>query len=175
MRVSKTLAAILLSLPVFAIAAGAAAQQMKIGYVDLQRALNESDAGKRAKERFKTQVDKLQGDLKKQKDQLDSLKEQLEKKASVMKEDDARDMQKDYEKKLRDFERNYKDSQGELQQKDNELTVELLKELQGVIEQFGKEGGYSIILEQSSSSVLYGSPELDLTEQVITRYNARKH
>ena len=174
MRGSKTLAAILLSLPVLATAAGAAAQQMKIGYVDLQRALNESDAGKRAKERFKTQVDKLQGDLKKQKDQLDSLKEQLEKKASVMKEDDARDMQKDYEKKLRDFERNYKDSQGELQQKDNELTVELLKELQGVIEQFGKEGGYSIILEQSSSSVLYGSPELDLTEQIIARYNARK-
>jgi len=174
MRVSKTLAAILLSLPLLAIAAGATAQQIKIGYVDLQRALNESDAGKRAKERFKTQVDKLQGDLKKQKDQLDSLKDQLEKKASVMKEDDARDMQKDYEKKLRDFERNYKDSQGELQQKDNELTVELLKELQGVIEQFGKEGGYSIILEQSSSSVLYGSPELDLTEQIIARYNARK-
>ena len=119
-------------------------------------------------------MDKLQADLKKQKDQLDSLKDQLEKKASVMKEDDARDMQKDYEKKLRDFERNYKDSQAELQQKDNELTVELLKELQGVIEQFGKEGGYSIILEQSSSSVLYGSPELDLTEQIIARYNARK-
>ena len=90
-----------------------------------------------------------------------------------MKEEEARNLQKDYERKLRDFERSYKDSQGELQQKDNELTVELLKELQGVIEQFGKENGYSMILEQSSSSVLYGSPELDLTEQVIARYNAR--
>ena len=120
------------------------------------------------------QVDRLQVDLKKKKDQLDSLKEQLEKKASVMKEAEAREMQKDYEKRLRDFERSYKDSQGELQQKDNELTVELLKELQGVIEEFGKEGGYSIILEQSSSSVLYGSPELDVTEQIIARYNARR-
>ena len=43
-----------------------------------------------------------------------------------------------------------------------------------MIEEFGKESGYSIILEQSSSSVLYGAPELDLTEQVIARYNARK-
>jgi outer membrane protein len=74
----------------------------------------------------------------------------------------------------RDFERSYKDSQAELQQKDNELTIELLKELQGVIEAFGKENGYSIILEQSSSSVLYGAPELDLTEQIIARYNARR-
>jgi len=173
MRLAQTLATALLMLPLF-VAAGATAQQLKIGYVDLQRALNESDAGKAAKERFKVQVDRLQNDLKKKKDQLDSLKDQLEKKSSVMKEDEARNLQKDYEKKLRDFERDYKDSQGELQQKDNELTVELLKELQGVIEQFGKEGSYSIILEQSSSSVLYGSPELDLTEQVIARYNARK-
>ena len=105
---------------------------------------------------------------------MDGLREQLEKKTSVMKEDEARNMQKDYERKLRDFERSYKDSQGELQRKDNELTVEMLKELQVVIERFGKENGYSMILEQSSSSVLYGSPELDLTEQIIARYNARK-
>ena len=173
MHSSKTLALALLLMPVLALPARAAAQ-LRIGYVDLQRALNESDAGKRAKDRFKVQVDKLQGELKKQKDQLDGLKEQLEKKASVMKEDEARNLQKDYERKLRDFERTYKDSQGELQQKDNELTVELLKELQGVIEEFGKEGGYSMILEQSSSSVLYGAPDLDLTDQVIARYNARK-
>jgi outer membrane protein len=170
MKLSKTLVLAL----VLATATGAVAQQVKIGYVDLQRALNESTAGKAAKERFKVQVDKLQNDLKKKKDQLDALKEQLEKKASVMKEEEARNLQKDYERKARDFERAYKDSQSELQQKDNELTVDLLKELQGVIEQFGKENNYSIILEQSSSSVLYGAPELDLTDQIITRYNARK-
>lgn len=156
------------------LASAAGAQQFKIGYVDLQRALNESDAGKAAKERFKVQVDRLQVDLKKKKDALDSMKEQLEKKASVMKDEEARNLEKDYQKKLRDFERAYKDSQGELQQKDSELTVELLKELQVVIEEFGKEQGFSMILEQSSSSVLYGAPDLDLTEQVIARYNARK-
>lgn len=147
---------------------------MKFGYVDLQRALNESEAGKAAKERFKVQVDRLQVDLKKKKDALDSMKEQLEKKASVMKPEEARNLESDYQKKLRDFERAYKDSQGELQQKDNELTVELLKELQVVIEQFGKDEGYSMIFEQSSSSVLYGAANLDLTEQIISRYNARK-
>src|SRR5437762_1575327 len=87
----------------------------KIGYVDLQRALNESDAGKRAKEEFKVQVDKLQGSLKKQKDDIDSLKEQLEKKALVMKEEERANLEDDYRKKLRDFERNYKDSQADLQ------------------------------------------------------------
>jgi len=163
-----------LTLALLCTLAATARADLKLGYVDLQRALNESDAGKAAKERFKVQVDRLQVDLQKKKDALDGMKEQLEKKASVMKPEEARNLETDYQKKLRDFERAYKDSQGELQQKDNELTVELLKELQVVIEQFGKEQGYSIILEQSSSSVLYGAPDLDLTEQIIARYNARK-
>jgi outer membrane protein len=169
----RTTLAVALSL-LGALALPVRADSLKIGYVDLQRALNESTAGKAAKEKFKGQVDRLQTDLKKKKDALDAMKEQLEKKSSVMKDDQASDMEKNYQRQLRDFERAYKDSQGELQQKDNELTVQLLKELQGVIEQFGKENGYSIILEQSSSSVLYGAPELDLTDQIIARYNAKK-
>lgn len=151
----------------------ASAQDIKIGYVDLQRALNDSEAGKKAKEEFKKQVDKLQVDLKKQKDQLDSLKDRLEKKALVMKEDERREMEKDYQRKLRDFERNYKDSQGELQLKDNELTRDLLQELQAVIAEYGKKGNYTVILELSSSSVLYGDPKVDLTDQIIAAYNKR--
>src|SRR6185369_11536277 len=58
MKVSKTLALALLLMPLLALPARAAAQ-LKIGYVDLQRALNESEAGKKAKDRFKVQVDKL--------------------------------------------------------------------------------------------------------------------
>ena len=72
---------------------------------------------------------------------------------------------------MRDFERSYKDSQAELQQRDNELTADLLKEMQVVIAIFGEEGGYMLILEQASSSVLYGAPEIDLTDQIIKAYN----
>jgi outer membrane protein len=155
-------------------AATASAQELKIGYVDLQHALNESEAGKRAKEDFKKQVDKLQNDLKHQKDQLDTLKDQLEKKSLVMKEEERRNMEKDYQRKLRDFERAYKDSQGELQSKDNELTAQLLKELQGVISEYGRAENYSLILETSSGGVLYGSPQLDLTDKIIEAYNKKK-
>jgi outer membrane protein len=151
----------------------ASAQEIKIGYVDLQRALNESEAGRKAKEDFKKQVDKLQVDLKKQKDELDGLKNRLEKKALVMKEDERREMEKEYQRKLRDFERNYKDSQGELQLKDNELTRDLLQQLQVVIAEYGKNGNYTVILELSSSSVLYGDPKVDLTDQIIAAYNKR--
>jgi outer membrane protein len=156
------------------LATSSVAQEIKIGYVDLQRALNDSAAGQKAKEEFKRQVDRLQVDLKKQKEELESLKEQLEKKALVMKEEDRRNLEKDYQKRLRDFERSYKDSQDELQLKDNELTNKLLKQLQEVIIDYGKREGYTVILEQSSSTVLYGNPAADLTDKIIKEYDERK-
>jgi outer membrane protein len=153
----------------------AVAQGMpKIGYVDLQRALNESESGKRAKEEFKVQVDRLQGSLKKQKDEIEGLKEQLEKKSVVMKEQERGNLEEDYRKKLRDFERNYKDSQADLQQKDNELTGGIIKELQEVIRDYGARDNYTLILESTSSAVLYGAKGADLTDDIIREYNTQR-
>jgi outer membrane protein len=144
----------------------------KIGYVDLQRALNESESGKKAKEEFKVQVDKLQAQLKKQKDEIDNLKEQLEKKALVMKEEERTNLEDDYRKKMRDFERNYKDSQTDLQKKDNELTGGIIKDLQDIIRAYGEREGYTLILEATNSAVLYGAKGADLTDPVMQQYNS---
>jgi len=170
----KAIGALLVAL---ALAGSALAQEPKIGYVDLQRALNESAAGKKAKEEVKVQVDKLQVDLKKQRDEIDRLKEQIEKKSLVLKEEERRNLEKDYEKRLRDFERAYKDSQAELQTKDNELTGSILRELQEVIHDVGEREGFLLILEASSNVVLFGAKSADLTERIIEVYNTsrKKH
>lgn len=164
-------AVIALSL-VLALAGTASAQELKIGYVDLQRALNESDAGKRAKEDFRGQLEKLQGDLKRKKDELDRMKEQIEKKAAVLKDEERRNMEKDFQRKVRDFERSYKDSQAELQGKDGEMTARILSELQEIIQDFGREEDFTLILE-ASNNVLYGATSADLTDRVISAYNQR--
>jgi len=156
------------------LATAAVAETPKIGYVDLQRALNESDAGKRAKEEFKSQVDKLQGGLKRQKEDLERMKDQLEKKGLVMKEQERAKLEEEYRRKLRDFERSYKDSQADLQRKDNELTGAILKELQDIIRAYGEREGYTVILEATSSAVLYGSRSADLTDTVMQEYNRRR-
>ena len=155
------------------VATAALAEDVKIGYVDLQRALNESDAGKRAKEEFKVEVDKLQARLKKQKDDIDHMKEQLEKKSLVVKEEERGNLEEEYRRKLRDFERNYKDSQADLQRKDTELTGAIIKDLQEVIRDYGERQGYTVILENSSNAVLYGAKSADLTDQIIQQYNGK--
>ena len=53
------------------------AEEIKLGYVDLQRALNDSEAGKTAKEKFKGEVDKAEQSLEKRKNEVEKLKESL--------------------------------------------------------------------------------------------------
>ncbi len=154
----KVLFAMLLSLAVVGSAAtSVSAQDVRIGVINLQRALNESNSGKKAKARFKEQIDRIQSDLERKKNEVDGLKDQLAKKALVMKEEERRNLEKEYQQKLREFERAYEDSQGELQLKDAELTRDLVKELQIVIQDYGRRGGYTVILEQAGRWLLYGA------------------
>jgi len=156
-------------------AAVASAQEIKIATVDLQRTLNECDSGKRAKEEFKGEVDKLQASLQKQKEDLERIKVDAEKKASVLKDEERKNIEKDYQRRLRDFQRTYKDSQAELQARDNELTAEILREIQEVLIEYGLKSPYNLILEASNTGVvLYGTKNLDITDQIIEAYNAKR-
>lgn len=151
----------------------AAQSSLKLGYVDLQRALNESVAGKRAKEDFKAELERMEQKLESRKKEVERLREELEKKGLLLREEERETLERDYRQKLRDFERLYKDSQQELQIKDRELTGRILEELRMVLQEIGEQGNYTLILEGNNTVVLYGSKAIDLTETVINTYNQR--
>jgi outer membrane protein len=150
----------------------ARAESIKIGHVDLQRALNDSQAGKNASAEFKIEVEKQQATLKRQKADIDNLKKELEKKPLVMKQGERKDLEEDYREKLRDFERTYKDSQSDLQRKDKEMTDVIIKDLEQIIQHYGEREAYTLILE-ARSETLYGSPSIgdDLTPKIIEEYD----
>ena len=102
------------------------AADLKIGVVDLQRALNESKEGRRAKEQFKVEFERLQESLKSEKDELDRMKQDLEKKSLVLKEDQRQSLAEEFERKRRDLRRKLEDSDADLRKKDSELTGKIL-------------------------------------------------
>lgn len=151
----------------------AAGADFKIGAVDLQRALNESSSGKKAKDQFKGEFEKMQDGLKREKEQLDHLKDDLDKKSAVLNDDQRKIKMEDFERRRRDLRRKLEDADAELRKKDQELTGSILKDLAVVIQEIGEREGYTVILENSSSSVLYGSKSIDITDSVIKAFNAK--
>ena len=165
MRQRLIIGAVLLALA----AAVPARAETKLAYVDVQRALNECDAGKKAKADFRVQIERLESRLQKQQTEVQSLKDELEKKGMLMKDDERRNLEDQYGRKLRDFERDYKDSKDELEKKDNEVTGAIVKDLARIIRTIGERDGFTMVMEKGS--ILWGASGIDITDEVIRNYN----
>ena len=145
--------------------------QMKIGFIDVQRAISESQAGKRAKDRFQAQVKKAEADLLKEKQELERLKSELDKKGPLLKEDERRNLEGDLQRRYVNYQRTMTDQQQELRQKEGEMTGDILKELEKIVNEVGKAEKFTLILERSQ--ILYSDQAIDITTKVIDVYNSR--
>lgn len=151
-----------------------AEKTVKIGYVDLQKALNESDAGKEAKVVFNKRVEELQKTLDEKQGELKKLKEEMEKQKGLLTSEAREEKEKTYQQKQKELQRLAKDSQEELQQKDMEMTKKILIDLRDVIKKLGSDEGYTLIVEKAESFVLYASEGVEITDKVIKIYNKAK-
>jgi outer membrane protein len=158
-------AAVLLAL----FAAAPARAEMKLAYVDVQRALNECEAGKGAKAQFRVQVQGVEQKLQREQNEVASLKDELEKKGMLMKPEQRQSLQDEYINKAKNFERNYKDSKDDLERKDQEMTGKIIHDIAEVIRDVGEKNGYTMVMEKGS--ILWGTPGIDITDQVIRTYN----
>lgn len=148
--------------------------EVKIAYVDMQRALNFCEAGKEAKKQMTLEVEKMQKNFAGKQKDLEKLKEDLEKRASVMNESVRREREQEYQKKLRDLQILQRDYQEELRQKDRELTDRILKNLEQIIKKMGEAGKYTVILEKNQPTIIYIGGAIDLTEEVIKTADNQK-
>ena len=153
--------------------ASPASADVKIGVVDMQRALNECNAGKKAKDQVRSKFERAQNELKSQRESLDRQREAYDKKALVLKEDERRNLEKDLEVKSLDFKRKYEDYQRDLKRTDAELTSGIVEQLYGIVGQLAKEKGYTVVMETSAGALVYADPSTDVTDEVIKRHNSR--
>lgn len=153
--------------------AGVARAELRIAVVDLQRALNECDAGKKAKEQVKAKFEKAQNQLKKEREDLDKARDEFEKQAILLKDDDRRNRERELENRTLDFKRKYEDMQRDLKRTDGELTSGIIEQLYGIVSDYGKAQGYTLVLE-ASSGLLYADKALDITDAIVKIQNSGK-
>jgi outer membrane protein len=150
------------------------AETIKIGIIDLAKALNESEAGKKAKSDLEALIKSKQSLIDEKAKKVENLKSELEKQAALISQEAKKAKEEELEKALRDYQRTVSDAQAEVQKKEGEFTNEILKELRNVINSFAQEESYSIILEKAEGVVLYSSQNMDITDKVIKKYNEMK-
>ncbi len=146
---------------------------LKLGYVNLQKALSLSIAGKSAADKLKEDRDSVLVEIKEKEEELKLMQEQLSKQASVLTEDALKEKREEFRKKMKDYERFRTDSVQEWERRKKELEEKILIELVKVVQGLGEEKGFSIIFAREQG-ILYASDSVDLTDEIIERYDAKQ-
>jgi outer membrane protein len=150
------------------------AADLKVAYVDIQRAINECNAGKEAKKVITKDVEKIQRLGADKQKELQAMKESLDKQVLMLTPEARANKEKEYQTKLRDFQRWADDTQNEMRQKQMETERTISSGLIKVIQKLGAEEGYTFILEKNETIVLYASKAIDVTDRVIKAFDAQK-
>ena len=151
------------------LAGAAAAAEMKVGVVTLDRLMQESPQGKAVAEALQSEFGEKQRELVSQQKTLRELEEKLNRDRAVMSEQEradieerARTLQQRYQRRLQEVEDDYNSRRGkEL----GNLQRVIVREVQA----HAKEGGYDMVI---GAGVLWASPAADLTPAVLKRLEA---
>jgi len=147
------------------------AAEPKIGSVDIQRAVNDCNAGKEAKKAIIKEVERLQRLAAEKQKELQTLKESLDKPNPLLKSEARVTKEKEFQNKLREFQRWGEDNQKEINRKRMELERNIATGLLKVIQEIGTDEGFNLILEKNEAIVLFAVRSIDLTERVIKVYD----
>jgi len=165
----------LLALPLLAALlpfAPVARADSKVAFVDLQRALNEVADGRQAKAKLKKEFDQRQKKLDDQQEELKRLQADLQAKGDAMSDDARRKAQSDMDQKLMDVSRMYAQMQKELNQKEHDATKGIFAKMSSLIKTIAEAESVTMVFEKTDSGLLYAQPSLDLTNELIRRYNS---
>lgn len=153
-------------------AAPAAAQAAKFGVIDTQRIVLESQTGKTALEQLKTLQEAKEGEVRAKQQELTDLRNRIAEGRLSLSEDRLAGMQDELELKARELRRMQEDAAAELEKRQNEVLGGIEKQVLPIINEVGRNSGYTLIFKKFESGLIYVDPSADLTEQVIQRLDS---
>ncbi len=169
MTTALRLAALALALA----SAPAARAEQKLGYVDFQRAIKEVEEGKATGAALKKEADEKQRQLNARMDELRRLQEDFQKQAQILTPEARAAKAAEVERKTMETQETYMKLQQELSAKERDAMRPLADRLTAVAKEIAETDGFTMIFDRESAGLVYAPASLDLTNELIRKYNAK--
>jgi outer membrane protein len=161
--VMAQLALVMASAPVFA-------QELKIGFVNIGRLISESPQAAEAMESLQEEFAPRQREIIALQNEFKEKQAQMERDREVMGADERQNLDRELRKEERDLSRNQQEFTEDINLRRNESLGKLQRELLRQVQIFAGQEKYDLVL--SSDGVLFASPIIDVTEQVLSGLKA---
>ena len=147
------------------------AVDFKMAIVDLQKALQSVDSGKKARVTLEKEFNDMKKKLEEEEKAIQKMSEDFKKQSLVLNEETRGKKQSELQERLLRYRELFGKSQMEIQTRERELTEPIVKKLRSVVENMGAQRGYTMILEKNENGILFSKAQDDLTEDVIKAFN----
>lgn len=142
----------------------------KFAYLDMQKAIQSVEQGKKAKKELETEFNVKKKKLEAKEKDLKEMGDDLEKKAMALSDDARARKQREFQEEMLKYQKMVAQSQQEIQGRERELTAPILEKMRTVIEKLAQDEGFTMIFEKNEQSVIWAKKEVDITDKVIAYF-----
>jgi outer membrane protein len=147
---------------------------VKVGIVDLSQAINATEEGKAAREEMQRKQREAQQQVQPLVDQHKTLEDEVKNKRYVLSDEALFAKQADLLELRNKIESKLKELEGQLKIDQGRLEAPLITKLREIVQEVGKEQGFTIIMDRQTPGLVYSREALDITDAVTARFNKKK-
>jgi outer membrane protein len=144
------------------------AQELKIGYVNIDRVLRDAAPAKASQSKLEQEFNRREKELTEAAQRLKSASDKFEKDAPTLAESERTRRQRDLIEQDRELKRKSREFQEDLNQRKNEELAGVLDRANKVVKQIFDQEKYDLILQEA----VFASPRVDITDRVIKALGA---
>jgi Skp family chaperone for outer membrane proteins len=180
MKMKRFIAVVALGclLMVGAVSSSVLASETKVAFVSVQAVLFGSKDGKVAQKIIKEKQLELQKKFEADGAKLQNLAKEIEKKQSVWSPEVLKEKQRAAGMMDRDLKMKADDANYEVNELKKKHLQPIIGRLDGVLKSYGKKHGYTLIIDSDVASrsgmIVFGNPDLDITEDLVKLLDAAK-
>jgi len=155
------------------LAAVPALADVKLGYVDLQRALGEVGEGQQAKAKLKAEIDAKKAEFEKEQRKLREDGMVLDRQASAMSEEVRVEKMKELQGRLMQISEKGQKLQVEFVEKERIELKKIFDRMDPIVAAIAEREGLAMVFEKTDSGLVYAPKSMDLTNELVRTYNEK--
>ncbi len=144
----------------------------KVAVVDPQRVLNETNAGKKAKETLASFSKNRQALIELEEKELRRMEEDFVKQASVLSPAAKREREEQFRRRMAEYQQKVGELNREVQEKQKDVLDGFRDKIETLVAKVAKRLGVQVVVDKGRGGpTLYSEESLDISSQVIEEFN----
>lgn len=162
---------ILVAAAVAAVFAGTSlAEGLRVAVIDVNKILNESEAGQAAKKKMEARYEELKKSIDVKQEEARKIKEEIDKQKVMLGKEKLKEKEDALQAKVNELRQLTQDGEKEMQSRQGEQTREVLKIIEVHLDAVVKAEKLDLVLERSAG-VVHFAESLDITRRVLDLVN----